>query len=309
MGADSKIEWTDDTINPWWGCSVVSPGCERCYAETWAKRWGVEWGLKVPRRLRVDAAIRELHKSARRAQSSGVRRRVFIASMADVWDQHPDLAEPREHFLAHLRAMGPDCGLIPLLLTKRAKEQAAWAAEHEWPRWWVPMVTVEDQRRADERIPYLLTIDAQDRALSMEPLLGHVEAMGVDTVAAQSMPDDSMLWPADLISWVIAGGESGPGARPTHPAWARSIRDQCEDAGVPFLWKQWGAWGELGPDTWASDCVIDRSGRVVQPWTAEGMPKGASSADGWQRLYRVGKKASGRLLDGVEHNGLPEGWR
>ena len=306
---DSRIEWTHDTVNPWWGCSMVSPGCEHCYAQALGHRFGVAWGMKADRRLRVDAALRDLRKSAKVAERTGERRRVFIASMADVWDQHPDLVEPREQFLSALRAMGADCGLTPILLTKRAREQAAWAREHDWPTWWVPMVTVEDQRRAEERIPQLLSIDAPVRGLSCEPLLGDVnlnpwlvnvieQQRGTET---QSIDLDGDVVPADEarvnlgctaparrkpLGWVIAGGESGRGARPMHADWARSLRDQCAAAGVPFFFKQWGAWAPADRGTGARLVGKRAAGRNLDGKTWDDVPPATLLGGGMSDLAR-----------------------
>lgn len=169
--------------------------------------------------------------------------------------------------------------------------------------------TAEDQRRADERIPELLKIPARVRFLSCEPLLGPVDFSDVDSeisVAMQRNDPKVMGYPADFIDWVICGGESGPNARPMHPDWARSLRDQCQEAGMPFFFKQWGEWasasqvegnnpgmplddlryGEFHYDTkFVERCMCDTG----EPPT----------------LYRVGKHRAGRLLDGREWNEFP----
>lgn len=178
-------------------------------------------------------------------------------------------------------------------------------------------VSAEDQRRADERVPDLLETPAAVRFVSAEPLLGPInfEAMpfaegdrrhrwsaltgqaimhatGVDGHPDCTVRLDKPIFPR--LDWIIVGGESGPNARPMHPAWARSIRDQCAAAGVAYLFKQHGAWADVGPhprgewvasDPRAEDPIHDRDPVFMAP---------------------VGKKAAGRLLDGVEHNGMPE---
>lgn len=226
----------------------------------------------------------------------------------------------------------------------------------QWP---LPNVwkgtSVEDQPRADERIPHLLATPAALRFLSMEPLLGPVDlapwldpetdCQGCDDgegygnrCASRDIPrKEQCPWryavqtvtehgpysedgvPSKITSevvkldWVIVGGESGPGARPMHPDWARSLRDQCAHASVPFFFKQWGAWGEdLGPPATGKDRIFDGNTecavRVGDAW--QYYPSGycppmelCTGHNSW--LYRIGKKAAGRLLDGREHSEFP----
>lgn len=153
--------------------------------------------------------------------------------------------------------------------------------------------TVEDQTRADERIPHLLRIPARVRFLSCEPLLGPVDLKSARAFDVPIYGDCGGYPPPPRIDWVIAGGESGPGARPMHPDWARSLRDQCAAAGVPFLFKQWGEWapGTNFADHIPSGTCCDFDGTL--------------KTDA-QRVWKVGTKAAGRLLDGVEHNAFPE---
>lgn len=154
--------------------------------------------------------------------------------------------------------------------------------------------TVEDQARADERIPHLLSIPARVRFLSCEPLLGPVEFSDVtkraDCVAQLGKPV------LHGIDWVICGGESGPKARPMHPDWARSLRDRCDAAGVPFLFKQWGEWIPL---------EVPADANAIE-FTVDGVNKKVHQA-GPISFANVGKRTAGRLLDGIEHNGFPGG--
>jgi protein gp37 len=169
--------------------------------------------------------------------------------------------------------------------------------------------TVEDKTRADERIPELLNIPAHARFLSCEPLLGPVEFSDVTkrSDAVKQLGKKALAG----IHWVICGGESGPGARPMHPDWARSLRDQCAAVGVPFLFKQWGEWGPNRPawrdvpgDKWT---VVHREGKAFLG--GAGLDLGQLIGPDAQAgtLYKVGKAAAGRLLDGAQHNGFPEG--
>ena len=165
-----------------------------------------------------------------------------------------------------------------------------WACGFPLANVWVG-TTVEDQKRSDERIPALLSIPACVRFLSCEPLLSAIDL-------SQSACD---WWESSRINWVICGGESGANARPMHPAWARSLRDQCSASAVPFLFKQWGAFGPaLGEPTRRSD---DTS----QTWVCEdgSIHEGLHLFEGMAIMERVGKKRAGRLLDGRTWDEFP----
>jgi len=273
MADNTEISWADATFNPWVGCTKVSPACDHCYAEGWAKRSGlVEWG-NHPRRRTSAANWRQPLKWNREAEATGVRKRVFCASLADVFDNQV----PAEWRADLWRLIDETPNLDWLLLTKRpqnaakmieASRRAVLSAGVDsrhvmwpWPNVWVG-TTVENQEEADRRIPHLLAVPAARRFLSCEPLLGPID-----------------LGPRPTLDWVIAGGESGPGARPAHPTWFRSLRDQCQTAGVAFHFKQWG---EHAPTDAATD-----------------------GGDTREVMVRVGKKASGRLLDDREWNEFP----
>lgn len=245
MGENSKIEWTHATFNPWWGCVKVSPGCEHCYAETFAKRTGHSiWGpaATTQRRTFGDKHWQEPLKWNEDAVKAGERRRVFCASMADVFEAHPQLHTERA-LLWVLIEQTP--ALDWLLLTKRPENIADMV-----PSWWTTDgypnnvwigASVENQAAADKRIPVLATIPAEVRFLSCEPLLGPVDLtpwMGEREWTQVAPGVRTRQGP--LVDWVIVGGESGPGARPMHPDWARSLRDQCHAAGVAYHFKQWG---------------------------------------------------------------------
>lgn len=262
MGDTTEISWTDSTFNPWVGCAKVSAGCKNCYAsvETFTRRErarGIElWGENAARHVTSDANWKKPLAWNRKAAKAGVRRRVFCASLADVFEDRPDLAGPRARLFGLIRAT-PWCDW--LLLTKRPENAARlWAIAaadnalatvddgtldvrvpadgREWlPNIWLG-TTVEDQRRADERIPHLLLVPAAVRFLSCEPLLERVTLV-------PHLP----LWgpvgrPGEMdIHWVICGGESGHHARPFDVAWLRSLRDECARRGVAFFAKQLGA--------------------------------------------------------------------
>jgi protein gp37 len=236
MGKNSHIEWTHHTFNPWWGCVKVSPACKYCYAEAWAKRVGAAvWGGRAPRRFFTDAHWREPLKWNVEAEREKTRKRVFCASMADVYERRADLNESRDRLWALIEATPH---LDWLLLTKRPQnilQMSPWGTT--WPHnVWVG-TTVENQKYANERLPELLSVPAVCRFLSCEPLLGPV-----DLSVWQSSKRRNGQHPID---WVIAGGESGPKARMMNPDWPLSLRDQCEAYGVPFHFKQWGHWAPL----------------------------------------------------------------
>lgn len=326
MAERSNIEWCDHTFNPWEGCQKVGPGCDHCYAETRNARFGggqaPNWGPGAPRRRTGKDTWAKPKKWQKRAADfmaqHGRRQRVFCASLADVFDNQVPDAWRRDLFA--LISATPD--LDWLLLTKRIGNAHRmlppdWVAAppgREIPRMpdnvWIG-ATVVNQAEADRDIPKLLDVPARVRFLSMEPLLGPVDlerprpGPDLDQGGGRAICQPWLIQSG--IDWVIVGGESGPGARPMHPDWARSLRDQCASAGVPFLFKQWGEWTP-------GENVNRQSGTVATAdWYAgewvfgeEDLASCDNHIDDEPDLYRVGKKAAGRLLDGIEHNGFPE---
>lgn len=272
MARDSKIEWTHHTFNPWWGCVRVSPACVHCYAETFAHRLGASlWGRTAERRFFGAEYWRQPVRWNRDAQLAGERRRVFCASMADLFEGRADLHEWRAKLWPLIESTPH---LDWLLLTKRAHNIARMVPWHDtWPaNVWIG-TTAENQKYADLRIPQLLELPARVRFISAEPLLG---------------PLTIRRWTG--INWLIAGGESGHGARPTDPAWVRSLRDECKSAGVAFHFKQWGHWAPSVP----------AGTRVRQLLQLQSRPDREST------LYGLGKAAAGRLLDGRTWDEFPD---
>jgi protein gp37 len=214
MSDRSDIEWTDATWNPVRGCQKVSPGCKHCYAETFSERFrGVpghpfEQGFDL--RLVPDAL------DLPRRWRSG--RLVFVNSMSDLFQD-----EVPEVFIQRAFAVMRECPQHQFqVLTKRAERLLALAPNLDWaPNVWMGVSVENDDYKW--RIDLLRRVPAAIRFVSVEPLLGPIEKL-----------------PLKGIHWVIAGGESGPRAREMKPEWARSIRDQCVEAGVPFFFKQWG---------------------------------------------------------------------
>jgi protein gp37 len=276
MAKNSQIEWTHHTFNPWWGCAKVSPACDNCYAEAWAKRVGQEiWGADAPRRLFNDAHWREPLAWNEEARAAGQRSRVFCASMADAFERRAELNDHRGRLWKLIQSTP---WLDWLLLTKRPQNVASmvpWA--DKWPgNVWLG-TSVENQAFAERRLPFLLKNPAAVRFLSCEPLLGPLDL--------RAWFDREGLF---KIDWVIAGGESGPRSRPMHPDWAVGLLRQCQDLGVPFHFKQWGHWvpAELlaGPETPALLTLGNE--RPV-------------------KMVPASKKLAGRTLDGTTWDGLP----
>lgn len=233
MAKDTAINWTNSTFNPWVGCSKISPACANCYAEGWAKRSGmVKWGVHEPRVRTSPANWKQPIKWNEEAKRTGTRRRVFCASLADVFDN----AVPEEWRVDLFALIAATPYLDWLLLTKRIGNVekmllhaigGSFYPHHE--NVWLG-ITVCNQEEANRDIPKLLKIPATNVFLSIEPMLGEIDLGFCD-----------ISW----IDWVICGGESGSKARPLNPAWVRYLRDQCAAADVPFFFKQWGEFAPI----------------------------------------------------------------
>lgn len=337
MAEETRIEWADHTFNPWIGCTKVSPACDHCYAEAQASRyWPGEQLWAGNRKRTSENNWRQPLKWHRQATEFRAKHgrppMVFCASLADVFDNQ--VPEQWRRDLWALIDATPN--LIWLLLTKRPQNiRKMLPPEIDgapiWDNVWLG-TTVENQAEADRRIPHLLAAPAAKRFLSCEPLLGPVDLREICTghhfisalngSAWHDVPGLSKFERGHTgrIDWVIAGGESGPGARPSHPDWFRSLRDQCAAAGVPFLFKQWGEWIEWrhhedGPyvatyiegtedaDAVLSECVKPGflTSRGSFAWSLDDIPEIEA-----RLMDRVGKKAAGRLLDGIIHDARPE---
>lgn len=238
MGRDSAIAWTHHTFNPWWGCTKVSPGCTNCYAEAWDKRTGGNhW--RGAHRFFGEKHWREPLKWNRDAKELGVRRRVFCASMADVFEDAPGLKEQRARLWKLIEATPY---LDWLLLTKRpenARGMSGWLKR--WPDHVWFGVSVESQEFIEARVACILNdVPARVRFVSAEPLLGPLDF----TVRDGGLDDAQARAACGLrpyLDWIIVGGESGPSARPCNVAWIRSIVAQCRAAGTTVFVKQMGA--------------------------------------------------------------------
>lgn len=290
----TRIEWTDVTWNPVTGCTKVSPGCKHCYAETLAERFWATSYPKVPDEgFGIPGAVNQLrsreftdvlfHEDRLESPLRWKKpRRVFVNSMSDLF--HERLPDEDIDRIFAVMALTPRHTYQ--ILTKRPARMLAYMASpprreliqyagekikpspppihwYHAPRsfpWPLPNVwlgtSVEDQDRADERIPFLLQTPAAVRWISAEPLLGPINLDSwPDRCWLHTVGSDGAATRAGL-DWVVCGGESGPGARPMDPSWARSIRDQCVAAVVPYFFKQWGGQNKkeagrmLGGRTW-----------------------------------------------------------
>jgi protein gp37 len=311
MGSKTGISWTDATWNPVTGCTPVSPACDHCYAERYSKRGLGDFKINFgdfavsrkfsdvrthPERLDIPLHWRKPKK-------------IFVCSMGDLFHESvPD------KFIDKVFAVMAACPEHTFqVLTKRAermKKYLSYGARQEmigieaemltgldrfvtvfpFNRWAFPLpnvwlgVTAENQSTFMARWPYLRDCPAAIKFISYEPALG------------------SLILPNSFLSlgkraWLICGGESGPGARPSHPDWFRSLRDQCQASGIPFHFKQWGEWLHSSQ---VADCKAD-----LDPDDINHCQKKIWSAEPNDVSYRVGKKNSGRLLDGKEWNEFP----
>lgn len=330
MAGDSKIEWTDATWNPIVGCSIVSPGCTNCYAmkDAWRKHHN-------PKLAHYHGLTKSVNGNAvwtgdvRQAPNHILTaplhwrqpRMIFVNSMGDLF--HESIPDEWIDRVFAVMALAPHHTFQ--VLTKRAermREYVAncevrltdhlriyWAPRDPWPLtfdgfkvWPLPNVwlgiSAERQQEADERIPHLLSTPSAIRFVSAEPLLGRIYLEKF--LQCTGMPDCEVCEAGGRrLDWIIVGGESGPHARPMHPQWARDIRDQCEAAGVPFFFKQWGEWLEWPDSEFSSE---EAESLELQNRYAYFQ---RSSADPYIHMRRVGKKSAGRLLDGKEHNAFP----
>lgn len=319
MSTATKIEWADSTYNYWEGCQKNGPGCDHCYAEVRNARFagikieGVSvapnWGPGAPRRLTSEKNRNLPHRWEREHKAfmaeHGRRQRVFCSSLSDVFDNAVDPAW-RDDLFSIMEACP---NLDWLVLTKRIGNvrkmvPARWLEPGGWPAHVRIGATIVTPEEAARDIPKLLALPCPN-FLSMEPLLASVDLERpmpgpvLDQGGGASICQPWMIQSG--IDWVIVGGETGPGARPMHPAWVRSLRDQCEAAGVPFLFKQYGDWVHevAGSHVGEPDLYMHEDGRTASE--AEALAAGGN----WQGMYRLGKKQTGRRLDGRTWDGFP----
>ncbi|NMG30598.1 DUF5131 family protein [Aromatoleum evansii] len=337
MADNSRIEWTDATWNPITGCSVLTAGCTNCYA---MKLAGTRLQMHPSRAGLTDpTAAGPVWNGEVRLNAEWLdmpirwsrRRMIFVCAHGDLF--HPSVPDAWIDTVfgimwACLYGRNGEPGHIFQVLTKRAERmhaylsvdrREAWAraavrfggghdpdglydqvalADGPHPRIWLG-VTAENQATADNRIPLLLHTPAAVRWVSAEPLLGPLDLAAYLMCLCGKCGGDAPL------HWVVAGGESGPRARPMHEQWVRGLRDQCAEASVPFLFKQWGEWLPMGQQERSREypeVVADRANGAP----ASGYPDTRVHvwSDGTES-YRAGKRSSGRHLDGALHDGYP----
>lgn len=342
MAENSNIEWTDHTFNPWIGCQKVGPGCDHCYAEAWDARGlqgqATRWGPDAPRTRTGAANWNKPRAWNAAAAKAGKRARVFCASLADVFDNHESIKDQWRADLWELIAATPN--LDWLLLTKRPANIAKMLPERYnlcvpnvwgdgWPNVWLGC-TVVNQAEADRDISKLLAVPARVRFLSIEPMLGPIDltavksrdAYAIDALAGVLTDFGVPFQDAPgKLDWVICGGESGPNARPMHPDWARSLRDQCQTAGVAFHFKQWGEWlpfGQSGFTAWSA-ANVRNNGMHGKKWlgfahfndgaggreTDRIGPVETCNMGAMLQSVRLGKARAGRKLDGRTWDEVP----
>lgn len=301
MSENSAITFCDATFNPWWGCVKVSPGCQFCYAESFSRRLGENlWGAAASRKFFGEKHWGEPRRWVKRLTAKlGRRPRVFCASMADVFEDFGEEIEAARQNLWVLIEETP--GMDWMLLTKRPENimemvPVRWHGgfpEHVWI-----VATTENQEMVDLRVPILLKVPARVRGLSVGPMIGPVDVRQALTyghdIEESGAPALARL---NGINWVICEGESGTHARPMHPAWPRSLRDQCIGAGVPFHFKQHGEWiglDDIERTNLSTPVLSDLDDFFRDHVFRHGGTGGVVGAV----VYRVGKKTAGRLLDG-----------
>lgn len=333
----SKIEWTEATWNPVTGCTPISEGCEHCYAKRMAIRLRGRCGYPEKEPFQVTVHDERLEQPLK----WGAHRKVFVCSMGDLF--HEDVSDENLDDVFDVMALASH-HIFQVLTKRphRMREYMSrladrigygdlyWECDRDvsgdtdpdfsdaqmnrWikkitrlesgmanvsnlkrdgkplPNLWLG-VTAENQRRADERIPVLLDTPAARRFVSVEPMLGPVDL-------------SQWLGRSGGLDWVICGGETGPGARPVHPDWVRSLRDQCQIAGVPFFFKSWGEWREANMDLpvrgtkfgcFMGDTFVPDYGNVFPQRYPEHI-----------NMTRIGKSNAGRILDGRTWDEEPE---
>jgi protein gp37 len=336
----TNIEYARYTFSPWRGCAAVSPGCRNCFARHHMERWGHDdlWHRLGPRQLAAENYWKNPPRWNEQARQEGERPRILCGTLCDVFETHPGITEARKRLFGLVEETP---WLIWMLFTKRPEEvpgMVPWG--DTWPdNAWL-ITSVEDQVRADERIPLLLATEAPVKGLSVEPLIEPVTLpffTGYGNCACgygppsylhdpRRHPEPGPAW--GNLDWVIVGGESGRGqVRPMHPAWVRSLLAQTQRAGAAFWLKQWGEWGpapwrvgQLPGETAREYAARARAAcathsfpawahtRHLQPVLATHKawsPEREELPPGLEPVRRWGKIKAGHLLDGQAWTQLP----
>lgn len=337
----TKISWVinpdgtpGETINPVVGCSKVSVGCQNCYAESMARRLAnmkypqydqvVEYGFKgnefLPRFHGWNGKTAFVTSELKKPYKWKKPRTIFVSSMGDLFHESVDVEW--QNSVMEMVMCCPQHTF--LFLSKRATNMYEYFRDFPYTLRNVAVgVSVEDQATANERIPVLLQIPAAKRFISYEPAIGPVDFsrfIQCDHAACNDYgtgPCDTSPCPSRPIASIIVGGESGPKARPMHPAWVRSVRDLCAAVGVPFMFKQWGEWA---PYDGSSPDICDFSEQTKYrtmewengKWNDVGYPLWCDfedNLDAEECTGRVGSKKAGNMIDGRTHTELAWGVR
>lgn len=357
MANNSSIEWTQATWNPITGCTRASTGCDNCYAVTMTRRLeamgqaGKYGGLVNPGKQHFNGVVRlhpeELAEPLRRRKPT----KYFVCSMSDLF--HPSVPDSFIDQVFATMALCPQHTFQ--VLTKRADRMEQYMRGRDWgdaanavhdqhirpleqplhlageivpplPNVWI-MTSAENQEQLDKRLPHLLRTPAAVRGLSLEPLLDPISLPLMGTLPATET-GGAYVQVHQRLHWVIVGGESGPKARPMHPVWVRGLQRQCQAAGVPFFFKQWGAWGTKFSLMTTQEPVF-RFFSSFQHWVNKAskdfigggicLDLGGNqlriggdfmaARDGGRFpvaiLHRLGKKEAGRQLDGRTYDEQP----
>lgn len=305
-----KIQWLNmpgyvgRTLSPTIGCSKISQGCKNCYAERMAKR--LSGNPKTPQYKEVADTNgwngKTMFLPARLKQIDGWKKPsfVFIPSMGDIF--HEDLSfNDIKHILDELKKHPKH---IFLILTKRPHNAALFFANHKsecensikYPHIWIG-ASIENQQTAKTRLPYLFQLPFAKHVVSYEPSVGGI---------------DISMW-INAVDWVICGGESGPGARPMHYSWVKSVMDQCQTAKTPFFFKQWGEYQPGSHYPGKCNFVVLKNGEYAS-WDNEDWKKMANKCNSekeWTSLRpivmsKVGKKQAGKEINGKTYQEYPK---
>lgn len=303
MGLNTEISWCDHTLNLWWGCVKVSPGCKFCYADTLDNRYNHDdrhWGPSSSRKL-VRSWKKNLNDMRKSAIANNRRETVFVMSMGDIFEDDQPLSnnhdtnwktinDVREEFFGMVDDY-PE--LIFLLLTKRPENIHGMIPMHwlndMWPQnvWFGTSIVNQD-----EVVPRLKALSALSDSgrtfISVEPMLGPV-TLNVNIGLQDFLGNEFATYGTSIPKWVIVGGESGQKARPMNPDWARNLRDECLAAGIPFHFKQWGENYPIESSTVVAEAI-------------SGKPIAVKSLI----FEKRGKHNAGNVLDGKRHLGFPE---
>jgi protein gp37 len=294
MGEKTGISWTDATVNFWQGCHKVSSGCKNCYMFSEKTRYGQNPNVVV---RSSEATFNAPLRWAKNSEKYGHIKRVFVCSWSDFFIEE---ADPWRAEAWEIMRKTPQ--FIYQLCTKRP-ERIAKCLPPDWgdgyPNVWL-LTSTENQAAADLRIPILIKIPAVVHGISAEPLLGPIDFRKVPTLNRIGL---------DLSDfWVIVGGESGSNARPMISSWADSIRQQCENAGVAFFYKQNGEWVDAGHQEFGKHPSV--SHKFLRSDGTE-WPLGAAELENEDAdvntVVRVGRQAAGETLYGKVYHQFPKG--